>query len=106
MQQMVGLANTQVGGRYIFAGDTDQTQPYTIDMTQNPPVVSSYQGSATTRVAQSPDGSTFPVALTAQTIFDSSDPTSNAFSAMENLSTALSNNDTAGIQTAVRASRM
>jgi flagellar hook-associated protein 3 FlgL len=102
LQQMVGLANTQVTGRYIFAGDTDQTQPYTIDMTQNPPVVSAYQGSATTRVAQSPDGSTFPVALTAQTIFDSSDPASNAFSAMESLSTALSNNDTAGIQTAVQ----
>lgn len=102
LQQMVGLANTQVSGRYIFSGDTDQTQPYTIDMTQNPPVVSTYQGSATTRVAQSPDGSTFPVALTAQTIFDSSDPASNAFSAMESLSTALSTNDAAGIQTAVQ----
>ena len=66
LQQMVGLANTQVNGRYIFAGDTDQQQPYSIDMTQNPPVVSTYQGSTTTRVAQRPDGSTFPVALTAQ----------------------------------------
>src|SRR5271170_323297 len=42
LQQMVGLANTQVTGRYIFSGDTDQQQPYTIDMTQNPPVVSAY----------------------------------------------------------------
>lgn len=101
LQEMVGLANTQSGGRYIFAGDTDQVEPYSIDMTQNPPVVSSYQGSATTRVAQSPDGSTFPVALTAQTIFDSSDPSTNAFTAIQNLATALTNNDTAGIQTAV-----
>ncbi len=101
LQQMVGLANTQSGGRYIFSGDSDQQQPYSIDTTQNPPVVSSYQGSASTRVAQSPDGSTFPVALTAQNIFDASDPASNAFSSMENLATALNNNDTAGIQTAV-----
>jgi flagellar hook-associated protein 3 FlgL len=41
------------------------------------------------------------VALTAQTIFDSSDPSSNAFSAIQNLATALNNNDTAGVQTAV-----
>jgi flagellar hook-associated protein 3 FlgL len=101
LQQMVGLANTQSGGRYLFSGDSDQQQPYSIDTTQNPPVVSIYQGSASTRVAQSPDGSTFPVALTAQTIFDSSDPASNAFSSIENLATALNNNDAAGIQTAV-----
>ena len=31
LQQMVGLANTQVSGRYIFAGDTDQQQPYTVE---------------------------------------------------------------------------
>jgi flagellar hook-associated protein 3 FlgL len=102
LQQMVGLANTQVGGRYIFSGDLDQQQPYSIDTTQNPPVVSSYQGSATTRTAQSPDGSTFPVALTAQTIFDSSDPSTNVYSAISNLATALNNNDTTGIQTAVQ----
>lgn len=101
LQELVGLANTQVNGRHIFAGDTDQQQPYSIDMTQNPPVVSTYQGSTTTRVAQSPDGSTFPVALTAQTIFDSGDPTTGAFSAIGSLITALNNNDTAGIQSAV-----
>jgi flagellar hook-associated protein 3 FlgL len=101
LQQMVGLANTNAGGRYLFSGDSDQQEPYSIDATQNPPVVSAYQGSASTRVAQHPDGSTFPVALTAQTVFDSSDPATNAFSSMENLATALDNNDTAGIQTAV-----
>ncbi len=102
LQEIVGLANTQVGGRYIFSGDLDQQQPYSIDTTQNPPVVSSYQGSASTRVAQSPDGSTFPVALTAQQIFDSGDPTTDVFSAISNLATALDNNDSAGIQTAVQ----
>lgn len=101
LQQMVGLSNTQVAGRYIFSGDTDQTQAYTIDNTQNPPVVSSYQGADSTRVAQSPDGSTFPVALTAQTIFDSSDPSTNVFSSIEGLITALNSNDQTSIATAV-----
>lgn len=101
LQQMVGLADTQVAGRYIFSGDSDQQQPYTIDTTQTPPIVSSYLGSATTRMAQHPDGSTFPVALTAQTIFDSSDPTTNVFSSIENLANALNSGDSSAIQTAV-----
>jgi flagellar hook-associated protein 3 FlgL len=101
LQQMVGLADTQEGGRYIFSGDSDQQTPYTIDMTQNPPVLSSYLGSASTRLAQHPDGSAFPVALTAQTIFDSSDPTTNVFSSIQNLATALASGDNTTIQSAV-----
>lgn len=99
LQEMVGLANTNSGGRYIFAGDSDQQPPYTVNLSQTPPV-SAYQGSAATRVAQHPDGSTFPVSLTAQTIFDSSDPTTNVFTAITSLETALANNDTVAIQTA------
>lgn len=97
-QQFVGLANTQVNGRYIFAGDSDQTQPYTFDSTQTDPV-SAYQGSASTRTIESGNGTTFPVALTAQQIFDSTDPTTNVFTSINNLVTALNNND----QTAITA---
>jgi flagellar hook-associated protein 3 FlgL len=99
LQEMVGLANTSVGGRYIFSGDSDQQAPYTFDLTQTPPV-SAYLGSAATRVAQQSGGSPFPVSLTAQTIFDSGDPTTNVFTAMTGLETALANNDSAAIQTA------
>jgi flagellar hook-associated protein 3 FlgL len=100
LQQMVGLANTRAGGRYIFSGESDQQAPYTVDLTQNPPVVSGYLGSASTRMAQHPDGSAFPVALTAQDIFDSSDPTTNVFASIENLVTALASGDSTAIQTA------
>lgn len=96
-QQMVGLANTNIEGRYIFAGDSDQTQPYTYDATQPDPV-SAYQGSASTREIQSPEGGTFPVALTAQQIFDSTDPTTNVFSTMNNLITAMNNGDQSSLQ--------
>jgi len=98
-QQMVGLANTSVSGRHIFAGDTDQVQPYTYDVTQPDPV-SAYQGSTSTRVAQHPDGSTFPIALNAQQIFDSTDPATNVFTTMNNLITALQTNNPTAIQAA------
>ncbi len=98
-QQMVGLANTNVNGRYIFAGDTDQTQPYTFDATQTDPV-SVYQGSASTRSIQAPNGTTFPVALTAQQIFDSTDPTTNVFTSINNMVAALNSNDQTAIATA------
>jgi flagellar hook-associated protein 3 FlgL len=97
-QQMVGLANTNVNSRYIFAGDTDQTQPYTFDATQADPV-SVYQGAASTRTVQAPNGTTFPIALTAQQIFDSTDPTTNVFTSINNMVTALTSND----QTAISA---
>jgi flagellar hook-associated protein 3 FlgL len=92
LDQLVSTANTTVQGRYIFAGDTDQTAPYTIDLTQNPPV-SAYQGSASTREIQGADGTAFPVALTAQQIFDSSDAQSNVFTSITDLMQGLQNND-------------
>jgi flagellar hook-associated protein 3 FlgL len=100
LEQMGGLASTQVGGRYIFSGDQDQIRPYTINLTQPNPV-SDYQGSASTRVAQHPNGTTFPVALTAQTIFDSPDPTTNVFQAIVGVQAALNSNDDTAIQNAI-----
>jgi len=100
LQQMVTIANTQVEGRYVFSGDDDQTQPYTIDLTQTNPV-SAYAGSPSTRTVQLPDGSLLPVSETAQQIFDSTDPTTNVFSAISNLRTALLNNDQTGIDSAI-----
>lgn len=100
LEEMGGLAGTAVEGRYIFSGDSDQTAPYTVDLTQSNPV-SAYQGAAVTRVAQHPNGTTFTIAETAQTIFDSTDPATNVFGAIAALRTALLSNGNAAIQTAV-----
>jgi flagellar hook-associated protein 3 FlgL len=97
-QQYVALADTSFEGRYIFSGDSDQAVPYTYDATQANPV-SAYLGSASTREALNPNGTTFPVALTAQQIFDSADPTTNVFGALNGLITALQNNDQTAVQT-------
>jgi len=100
-QQLVGLANTNIEGRYIFSGDTDQTPAYSYDPTQPDPV-SAYLGSASTRVVQDANGTTFPLALTAQQIFDNpNDPTTSVFGAINGLVTALNNNDQTAIQTSV-----
>src|SRR6516165_4898806 len=92
LQQMGNLANTSMEGRYIFSGDSDQQAAYAINLSSATPV-SGYMGSASTRVAQFPDGNTFSVALTAQTIFDSSNPATNLFSTITSLMAALNNNN-------------
>jgi flagellar hook-associated protein 3 FlgL len=99
-QQFVGLANTSIGGRFIFSGDTDQTEPYSYDSTQPNPV-STYLGSSSTRVALHSNGTTFPVSLTAQQIFDSADPTTSVFGALNGLISGLQNNDQTAVQTSM-----
>jgi flagellar hook-associated protein 3 FlgL len=89
-----------VAGRYIFAGDTDQTQPYSIDLTQSSPI-SAYQGSTSTRQVQSPDGTTFSIALTAQQIFDNPSAPDSVFGSINNLMQGLINNNSAAITSSI-----
>lgn len=100
LQQLVATANTTVSGRYVFSGDNDQQAPYAIDLTQTNPI-SAYQGSTSTRLILSADGSTFSDAKTAQDIFDSANAQQNVFISINNLRVALQNNDQAGITNAV-----
>ena len=99
LQQFVGLAGSSVEGRYIFSGDTDQQAPYTYTPGQANPV-SAYLGAASTRLVQHPNGTTFSVALTAQQIFDSTDPTTNVFASIQALSAALRANDSPAVSAA------
>lgn len=100
MERMAGLANTEVDGRHIFAGDGDQTAPFQMDLAQNPPW-SVYQGLPASREAMHPTGVTFRVSLDADTIFNSADPDRNVFQSMENLRQALLANDDQAIETAL-----
>ena len=99
LEQLGGIANTTVEGRYIFSGDSDQTAPYSIDLSQTNPI-SAYQGSASTRQIQHPDGTTFAIAETAQQIFDAPAANQNVFYSIAGLYTALQNNDQNGISAA------
>ena len=100
LEQMVGLTSTSVEGRYVFAGDTDQTIPYTVDLSLASPI-SAYLGAPATRRVQHPNGSTVRVAHNAQEIFASTDPTKNVFQAVLALYNGLTAGDTAAIQTAL-----
>lgn len=97
LEQLGGLSRTTVEGRYIFSGDSDQSPPYTIDLTQAT-VISGYGGSPSTRQVQHPNGSRFTAGKTAQEIFDAPDATKNVFSSVNNLRIALLANDTGGIR--------
>ena len=96
--QLVNISRTSVDGRFIFSGDSDQTPPYTLDLTQ-PNGVSLYAGTAATRATRHPSGTTFSVAKTAQEIFDNATPGKNIFAAVNSLRTAL----LAGDETAMAA---
>jgi flagellar hook-associated protein 3 FlgL len=84
LRQLVAIANTASGGRYVFAGDTDQVAPYSIDASGS---VSAYAGSTSTREVLHPNGTTFAVARSAQGIFEA--PGASALAALSGLLTAL-----------------
>jgi flagellar hook-associated protein 3 FlgL len=100
LTQLGGISSTNVEGRYVFSGDSDQTPPYNIDITQAN-AIGSYSGSNATRKIQHPNGSLFSVSHTAQEIFDAADPTQNVFHSVDDLRIALQNNDVPGINAAL-----
>ena len=102
-QELVSVANTSVGGRYIFAGDSDQTAPYSYSTAGG---ISSYAGASSTGVVVNPQGQSVYRGLTAQQIFGPVDatgvPTTNStFAALQSLETALNANDQTGIASAL-----
>ena len=105
LQTLVGIANTSVGGRYIFSGDQDTQPAYQVDATQ-PEGVKQLVSAPATLVIVDASGTSISVSKTAQEIFDAQDangkPTAgNVFAAVNSLATALQNDDQAGISQAV-----
>jgi len=106
LQQLVSTSQTSVQGRFIFSGDQDNTPQYKWDSTQANPLVA-VQASSSTRLIENPAGGTFASSLTAQQIYDDQNPatngpaTDNVFNALSTLTTALQNNDTAGITSSI-----
>jgi flagellar hook-associated protein 3 FlgL len=98
LERLVAIANTAVGGRYVFSGDSDQVSPYVLELTQ-PSGVSSYAGAAATRQAEDHSGGRFSVARSADVIFD--DPAASVFGAANGLRVALESDDSAAIDQAL-----
>ena len=70
LQQLVGLANTQVNGQFIFSGDQPQSASYTLNSASPTGVTALIANPQATQQIADSNGSTFPVSLTAQQIFD------------------------------------
>jgi flagellar hook-associated protein 3 FlgL len=100
LEQLVGLADTQLDGRYLFSGDSDQTPPYSIDFTQVNPV-SAYQGSAATREIMHPSGTRFASGRTARDIFDSPVASESVLQATNALREALAADDLTAVNAAL-----
>ncbi len=104
-QQIVGLSNTSVEGRYIFGGDQDQSPPYQYDAA-SARGVDKLTTQTASRVIQDTSGLTVFSAQTAAVIFDTQDtlgaPTAgNVFVALQSLVNSLNANDQAGTATAL-----
>lgn len=104
-QQIVGLSNTSVEGRYIFGGDQDQSPPYQFDAA-SARGVDKLTTQTASRVIQDTSGLTVFSAQTAAVIFDAQDslgaPTAgNVFVALQSLVNSLNANDQAGTATAL-----
>jgi flagellar hook-associated protein 3 FlgL len=94
-QQLVDLSNTSVNGRYIFSGDSDQQAAYALDPTQTNGVQQLAPAKSTQAITDA-SGSPLWTPLTAQQIFDAQSGTGNVFKAVNDLLTALQNNDGTG----------
>ncbi|HWE49111.1 MAG TPA: hypothetical protein VG273_04960 [Bryobacteraceae bacterium] len=102
-QQLVGIANTSVGGRYIFGGDLDQSAPYDYSAGAG---VTSLTNPAATRVVVDTQGQPVFQSLTAQQIFGPVDAAGapmagSTFAALQSLVTALNAGDQPGITNAL-----
>jgi flagellar hook-associated protein 3 FlgL len=106
--QLVGISNTEVGGVYVFSGDTSGSPPYQVDPSSPTGVSQLITPQQATLQIAGPSGVTFQVSMTAQDLFDQQDssgnPTANnAFLALNNLAQALQGGDTTTITQAVDA---
>jgi flagellar hook-associated protein 3 FlgL len=107
-QQIVGLSQTNVSGRYIFSGDNDQAPQYTFDPSNATTGVLQAFATQETRQIADVTGATFTAAATAQDIFDQTDSTgtptaNNVFAGLQQLYNGLTSSppDTVAINQAL-----
>lgn len=93
--QVLSSANTKVNGKYIFAGYNNSTAPYSSDGTYNGTYPGGYME------VEVDSGSTVSINIPGYMVFGSSAYGTNILGTLESLQTALENNNTDGIGTAM-----
>jgi flagellar hook-associated protein 3 FlgL len=87
VQQVLNVSNTAIDGRYVFAGNNDEVQPFSFDPPTN--TVGPYAGTIATRQSLYPGGTPFDVARSGVDVFQNDDPTKNVFASLTALRDAL-----------------
>lgn len=101
LERLVAIANTNVGGRYVFAGDRDTDLAFPpADLAATPPW-GAYEGAPATRQALHPTGMMFRAGMSADEIFTHPDPAKNVFAGIEALRQALIVNDEQAMRSAL-----
>ena len=109
LQELVGLSQTTVQGRYVFSGDQAQQPSYSLNLAAANGVDRLLTPTATRQIADAA-GVSFTVAHTAQDIFDHRNPDDslapdNVFAAVNSLLLSLQGNNSAGIANALTSLR-
>lgn len=87
--QVLEIANTEQGGHYVFAGYKDNAPAFD--------AAGIYQGDANVQKLEVAPGVLLSTGITGDQVFAPAGGT-NVFTSLDNLQTALANNDTVGIQ--------
>ena len=91
LEEIVSLANTDVGGRFIFAGSNTDTAPFAVDGT--------YSGDSNPFTIKVGQVTTVDVGKDGEAVFKSTGL--DIFQTLTDLKTALENNEVGGIQDAI-----
>ena len=91
-EQLVDIANTQVNGKYLFAGFTDDTEPFSVDSVTG---VVSYNGTSDIKYIEVGAGETVQSNLTGDVLF--TDPI-DVFAVFDDLETNLRAGDLDALQ--------
>ncbi|WP_316347394.1 flagellar hook-associated protein FlgL [Desulfuromonas acetoxidans] len=96
-EQLVDIANTQVNGKYLFAGFTDDTQPFSVDAVSGDV---SYDGTTDIKYVEVGPGETVQSNLTGDVLFTDS---VDVFAVFDDLEANLRAGDVAALQVSLDA---
>jgi flagellar hook-associated protein 3 FlgL len=94
LEEIVSLANTEVTGRYIFAGFKTDAAPFTLESDNSV----TYHGDNSRFTVKIGKDATVQVGSDGEAVFGTFDQPDDIFKIFSDLKTALENNDVSGIQ--------
>jgi flagellar hook-associated protein 3 FlgL len=95
LEEIISLANTEVTGRYIFAGFETDAAPFTLEESDNSVTYHGDNNAFTVKIGKD---ATVQVGSDGEAVFGTFDQPDDIFKIFNDLKTALENNDVSGIR--------